>query len=124
MSESTPPESGDAIRERRPWWTWAIPYAGKVPKLTNDQWRVLGLLALAELFDQYDVGIMGLALAQIQEGLAIPENEIAGIAAVARIGAILAFALSVLAERLMLCLTKPWHMALTLRTSSRRIVRR
>ena len=99
MSESTPPESGDAIRERRPWWTWAIPYAGKVPKLTNDQWRVLGLLALAELFDQYDVGIMGLALAQIQEGLAIPENEIAGIAAVARIGAILAFALSVLADR-------------------------
>jgi putative MFS transporter len=60
---------------------------------------VLGLLALAELFDQYDGAIMGLALSQIQAGLAIPESEVAGIAAVVRIGSILAFALSVLADR-------------------------
>lgn len=102
MSDASPPPSGDspdAVREGRPWWTYAIPYAGKVPKLANRQWNLLGLLALAEFFEQYDVSLMGLALAQIQAGLQIPEQDIAGVTAVVRIGSILAFALSVLADR-------------------------
>jgi putative MFS transporter len=102
VSEARPPESpdpGDDIREGRPWWSYVIPYAGNVPKLTNKQWSVLGLLSLAELFDQYDVSLMGLALSQIQTGLQIPESEIAGVAAVVRVGSILAFALGVIADR-------------------------
>lgn len=99
MSEAKAPDSGDAIRAKRPWWTYAIPYAGNVPPLTNNQWKVMGLLVLAELFDQYDVAIMGLALSQIQAGLAISEEQVAGVAAVVRIGSILAFALSVMADR-------------------------
>lgn len=90
---------GDFYREKRPWWTYVIPYAGNVPKLSDKQWSVLGLLALAEFFEQYDAGLMGLALAQIQIGLAIPEDQIAGITAIARIGALLAFGISVLADR-------------------------
>lgn len=90
---------GDAIRESRPWWTYLIPYPGKVPKLTEKQWSVLGLLSLAELFDHYDVGIMGLALSQIQAGLGIPEDEIAGVRAFVQIGSMLAIVLSVLADR-------------------------
>ena len=92
-----PPE--DAIREKRPWWTYAIPYPGKVPKLSEKQWSVLGLLSLAELFDHYDIGLMGLALSQIQAGLLIPEEDIGGVLAFVRIGSMLAFALSVLADR-------------------------
>lgn len=58
-------DSEDEIRSGRPWWTFVIPYAGQVPALSHKQWRILGLLALAELFDQYDFGILGLALSQI-----------------------------------------------------------
>ena len=65
----------------RPWWTYVIPYAGNVPDLSQKQWSLMGLLAAAEFFDQYDMGIMSLALAQIQESLAIPESEIAGVTA-------------------------------------------
>jgi len=100
-SPDQPPgaEPGDRYRARRPWWTFAIPYAGNVPSLTHKQWSVLGLLALAELFEQYDAGLMGLALSQIQIGLGIPEDQIAGVTAVVRIGALLAFGISVLADR-------------------------
>ncbi len=90
---------GDAIRENRPWWTYLIPYPGKVPKLSEKQWSVLGLLSLAEFFDHYDIGIMGLALSQIQAGLAIPEDQIAGVRAFVQIGSLLAIVLSVLADR-------------------------
>jgi MFS family permease len=71
-----------------------------MPRLTRPQWSLLGLLAAAELFDQYDVAILGLALSQIQAALAIPENEIASVNAVTRLGMLPAFALTVLADRL------------------------
>lgn len=87
-------------RARRPWWTYAVPWAGRVPDLTPRQWSLLGLLGAAELFDQYDVGILGLALKQIQEGLAIPESQIGPVTAVARLGVVPAFALTVLADRI------------------------
>jgi MFS family permease len=70
-----------------------------MPRLTRKQWSVMGLLAAAELFDQYDVAILGLALSQIQAGLAIPESEIGGVQAVIRLGMPLAFALTVIADR-------------------------
>jgi putative MFS transporter len=85
---------------RRPWWTYIIPYAGKVPDLSNKQWSLLGLLAAAEIFDQYDMALMGLALAQIQEGLAIPETQIAAVTGVARLGVLLSFAMMIMADRL------------------------
>jgi len=87
-------------RVGRPWWANAIPYPGPMPKLARRQWTVMGLLAAAELFDHYDVGIMGLALSQIQTGLGIPESEIAGITAITRLGMLLAFGLTLLADRM------------------------
>lgn len=87
-------------RHRRPWWTYAIPWAGRVPDLTRRQWSTLGLLGAAELFDQYDVGILSLALKQIQDGLGIPEDQIGPVTAVARLGVVPAFALTVLADRI------------------------
>lgn len=93
-------DAGEEIRPGRPWWSFAIPYAGQVPALRNRQWSLLGLLALAEFFEQYDVSLMGLALKQIQAGLAIPEHQVAGVTAVVRLGSVVAFALSVLADRI------------------------
>ncbi len=83
----------------RPWWTYTIPYAGKVPDLTTRQWSVMGLLGAAELFDHYDMGIMGLALSQIQLSLGIAEADIAGVNAVVRFGALPALAMMVMADR-------------------------
>ncbi len=103
MNRPPPPSPGPKEQQEpvgRPWWTFSIPYPGPMPRLTRKQWSVMGLLAAAELFDHYDVAIMGLALSQIQSGLAIPESEIAGVNAVIRLGMLLAFGLTLLADRL------------------------
>ncbi len=83
----------------RPWWSYAIPYFGRAPELSRGQWRVLGLLVIAELFEHYDVGLLSLALSQIQLGLGVPEDEIAALMGVVRLGALPAIAVGVLADR-------------------------
>lgn len=85
---------------RRPWWTYTVPWPGRVPPLSPRQWSVMGLLAAAEFFDQYDVGLLGLALAQIQQGLAIPEEQVGRLTAVVRLGVLPALAMTVMADRL------------------------
>ncbi len=84
----------------RPRWTYVLPYLGRVPALSRRQWRILGLLTAAEFFDHYDMGILGLALLQIQRGLGIAEADLAGVAAVVRLGVIPAVAWTLLADRL------------------------
>ena len=95
-----PEADSDAPLATRPRWTYVLPYLGRVPPLTSRQWRILGLLTAAEFFDHYDIGIMGLALLQIQQGLGIAEESLAGVAAVVRLGVIPAVACTVLADRL------------------------
>ncbi len=70
MSHDSPPdpvspgpsEEDPAAPAKRPWWTYAVPYPGRIPSLDRHQWRVLGLLAVAELFDHYDMGILSFTL--------------------------------------------------------------
>ncbi len=88
------------IRPNRPRWTFALPYPGRMPKLSYHQWNVLGLLSVAGMFDAYDVGIMGLAISEIQTSLAIAERDVGGLMAVIRLGMLPAFALTVMADRL------------------------
>lgn len=64
------------------------------------QRKVIGLLAVAEFFDNYDAALVSLALKQIQEGLAIPEAEIAAVAGTIRLGMLASFAVTFLADRL------------------------
>jgi len=85
---------------RRPWWVYAVPWTGRVPQLPARQWRILGLLACAELFENYDLGIFGLALPQIQLGLGIPEDQVGNLSALLRLGTIPALAITVLADRI------------------------
>ena len=82
-----------------PRWTRVLPWLGQTPPLTRRQWRVLGLLGTAELFDQYDLGILTLALLQIQAGLGIAEEQVGSLLGLVRLGAIPALLAGVLADR-------------------------
>jgi MFS family permease len=92
-------DGDDEIVRSRPRWTYVLPWIGKTPPLTRRQWRVLGLLGTAELFDHYDLGILTLALVQIQAGLAIAEGEVGTLVSLIRLGALPAILAGVLADR-------------------------
>ncbi len=83
----------------RPRWTYVVPWAGTVPELSARQWQVLGLLCAAELFDNFDTGIMLLALKQVQAGLAIGERQVGWMTGLIRLGVLPAIGLSLLADR-------------------------
>jgi len=87
---SDPQSTDDAIAPR--WW--------RLNRLTPRQRKVLGLLAVAEYFDNYDAALVSIALKQIQEGLAIPESEIGAVAGTIRLGMLASFALTLLADRI------------------------
>ena len=90
----------DEDEDRSPpgWYEWA-PFLGKAPPLTKHQWRVLGLLGLVSLFDQYDLSLFSLALKQIQTDLQIPEAQLGELGALVRLGALPAFVFGVIADR-------------------------
>lgn len=90
----------DGPPTRTPRWYRAAPFLGSPPALTSRQWRVLGLLATAGLFDQYDLYLFSLALKQIQAGLAIPEEQIGYLGSIVRLGALPAFAIAFTADRI------------------------
>jgi putative MFS transporter len=93
--DTTGPPEPRAPREK------AGPLRGRwIRRLTPRQRRVLALLAVAEYFDSYDAALVSLALKQIQEGLAIPESEIASVAGTIRLGMLASFAVTLLADRM------------------------
>ncbi|MCP5059603.1 MAG: MFS transporter [bacterium] len=87
-------------RPHRPWWTYAVPYVGRIPDLKPCQWHVLGLLSVAELFDNYDIGLIGLALKQIQEGVGISEENVGWMNAIIRLGVLPAMGITLMADRI------------------------
>jgi MFS family permease len=96
-----PNPAGDpGLPAKRPWWSYVVPYPGKVPNLRQNQWRVLGLLSVAELFDHYDMAILGFGLLHIQQSLAIGEAEVGGTMAMVRLGVLPALTITLLADRM------------------------
>ena len=85
-------------RRYQPRWLQYAPFLGEPPELTRRQWHVLGLIAFAVLFDQYDMTLLAMALKQIQLDLAIPEAELGRLGAVIRLGALPAFLIVLLAD--------------------------
>lgn len=69
------------------------------PALTGQQWRLLGLVALAALFSSYSQALLPLALTQIQAGLAIPADQLSNMGAVIRLGSLPAFLFALSADR-------------------------
>jgi MFS family permease len=94
------PAEGPGLPSKRPWWTYIIPYPGRAPQLGRHQWRVLGMLSVSELFDHYDMAILGFGLLHIQQGLGIGEAELGGTMAMVRLGLLPALAITLLADRM------------------------
>src|SRR5712691_11537635 len=96
-------------RARRPWWRWAMPWLGRGPRIAPRQSRLLTVLGAANLVDNYDVAILGLALPQIQVGLGLADDRLGAVSAVIRLGVIPAVILSACADgvgrRVLLLLT-------------------
>jgi putative MFS transporter len=82
------PEPPEVDAEGRYPSPWVPPLFGKTPRLPERQWRVLGLMVAAGLFNAYDHQIFSLALKQIQEGLGIDDARLGYLGSVVRLGVI------------------------------------
>lgn len=86
--------------QTRPWVVRALPFLAAGPALTRAQWRLLGVVGAANLFDNYALALFGLALPQIQLGLGVAEEDIGGVGAILRLGVIPALIFTVLADHM------------------------
>ena len=87
-------------RSYRPRWVQFAFFLGRPPALTHRQWRVLGLVATASFFEQYDLYLFALALKQIQAGLGVAEADLGFLGSIVRFGALPAFLVALFADRL------------------------
>ncbi len=89
----TPP-----ARRRNPWWI--PPFLGRVPDLDPAHLRLLGFVALALLFEHYDISMITAALKHIARDLGMAESELGGYLSLVRLGAVGGFLLVALADRI------------------------
>jgi putative MFS transporter len=93
-------ESAEARDPRyRPVWYRFTPFLGRPPLLSRRQWSLLGLVSLVSLFEQYDVYLFSLNLAQIQRELAIDEARLGLLGGLVRAGALGAVFVALAADR-------------------------
>jgi MFS transporter, putative metabolite:H+ symporter len=86
-------------RRRHPWWI--PPFLGRVPpELDDGTLRLLGAVALALLFEEYDNSILTSALKHIAPDLRVAEHELPLYLALIRSGALPAFVLIPFADRI------------------------
>jgi len=90
--------SDDLPRARRPWW---LPhFLGRMPRgLEDHHVAVVGIVSLAFLFENYDLSMLSAALKQIRENYGQSPGEMTSLLAWIRLGAIPAFLLLPLADR-------------------------
>lgn len=84
-------------RPKRPWWL--LPIFGSVPNVDQHSLTLLGLVSLAFFFEQYDLSLMMSALSYIAADFGIRESQLAGYTGLIRLGALPAFLLVPLADR-------------------------
>ncbi len=85
-------------RASRPWW---IPFfLGAVPDIEPAHLRMLGIVSLGLLFDQYDFGMLSAALPRIAADLEIGDDRLGYTLSLIRFGAVPAFLLLPLADRI------------------------
>jgi MFS family permease len=85
-------------RSRNPWWI--PPFLGRVPdRVSEAHVRVLGAIALAVVFENYDQAMLTQAVKQIAADFALAEADLGNLLGVVRLGAIPAFLLVPLADR-------------------------
>jgi putative MFS transporter len=86
--------------QSRPRWSHVFFWVPVPEGITRRQWTMLGALGATFLVNSYDLGILNLALAQVQTAFALSEQDIGKLAAFVRLGILPAFLLGVLADRL------------------------
>ena len=89
----------EPVRVKRPWW---LPhFLGRVPiGLEAKHVSLVGVVALAGFFESYDLSVLSAALKQIRESFGLSQAEMTGLLAWVRLGAIPAFLVLPLADRL------------------------
>ena len=86
-------------RLKNPWWM--PPFLGTVPEeITPHQLRLLGFIALALLFENYDLSMLGSAMKYIRESFGLEQAEAGRLTAYVRLGAIPAFFVIPFVDRL------------------------
>lgn len=86
-------------RSYRPRWLRFAPFLGRPPALTRHQWRVLGLVSIVSLFEQYDVVLFTMSLKQVQADLGLDESSLGFLISLVRSGALFALPLTLAADR-------------------------
>jgi putative MFS transporter len=81
-----------------PWWI--APFLGRVPDVPPQKIQMLGAIALAFLFENYDHAMLSAALKQIAETFAIQESDLGAMLGWVQLGALPAFLVVPLADRL------------------------
>lgn len=86
------------IRAKRPWW---LPHVlGRIPiGLEARHISLVGIVSLAALFENYDMSMLSSALKQIRESFGLSQAEASSLFAWIRLGAIPAFLVLPLADR-------------------------
>jgi putative MFS transporter len=82
-----------------PRWMRLAPFLGRPPELTARQWKILGLVAIVSLFEQYDTYLFSLNLKQIQAELGIAESSLGMLGSIVRLGALFALPIALMADR-------------------------
>ncbi len=85
-------------RAKRPWW---LPHVlGRIPLgLEARHISLVGIVSLAALFENYDMSMLSSALKQIRESFGLSQAEVSSLFAWIRLGAIPAFLVLPLADR-------------------------
>lgn len=84
----------------QPWWLRALPFLGRVPEgVSQHQVKLLGAVALALLFEHYDVSTLGNASKYIRESFGLPQSEAGRLLSWVRLGALPAVLLVPFADR-------------------------
>ncbi len=87
------------MARRNPWWI--LPFLGRVPATIDDRsLNLLGIVSLALLFEEYDTALLTAALKQIAHELALPNEKLGLYLGLIRFGALPAFVLIPLADRI------------------------
>jgi MFS family permease len=98
MQEGRAPHAYRSVRGN-PWWI--PPFLGGVPEAVGPaQLRLLGFLTLAMFFENYDLGVFGNALPQLATSFGLDKAQLAWFTGATRLGALPAFLLLPLADRI------------------------
>jgi MFS family permease len=88
---------GQLLR-RNPWWI--PPFLGRIPELPASKLSMLGAVALALYFEQYDQAVLTAALKQIAETFGVAKSDLGDVLGWVHLGAIPAFLLVPYADRI------------------------